>query len=51
MNIELVSVVMGVYNGEKFLRAQFDSVLTQTYKNLEIMVVNDASKDRTLQIL
>lgn len=41
----LVSVIVPVYNVEKFLRKCLDSLINQTYKNLEILVVNDGSTD------
>lgn len=41
----LVSIVIPVYNGSNFLREAIDSALAQTYKNLEIIVVNDGSND------
>jgi glycosyltransferase involved in cell wall biosynthesis len=47
----LVSVVMCTYNGEKFLRPQIGSVLSQTYSNIELIIVDDASSDLTVQIL
>lgn len=47
----LVSVVLATYNGEKFLRQQLDSLLAQTYTNLEIVAVDDASRDGTVGIL
>ncbi|MCQ6265561.1 glycosyltransferase [Fictibacillus sp. WQ 8-8] len=47
----LVSVVMPVYNGEAFLMESVDSVLNQTYKHFELIVVNDGSTDRTKDIL
>lgn len=47
----LVSIVVATYNGERFLREQLDSILNQTYLNLEIVIVDDASKDGTLAIL
>lgn len=48
---ELVSVVVGTYNGEKYLRPQIESILKQSYKNIEVVVVDDASTDKTLSIL
>lgn len=50
-NDPLVSVVLGTYNGETFLREQLDSVLAQTYPNIEIIAVDDGSKDGTVNIL
>ena len=47
----LVSIVMCTYNGERFLRSQVDSILTQTYSNLELLIVDDASTDNTRSIL
>jgi len=47
----LVSVVMCTYNGEKFLQQQVDSILAQTYRNFELLIVDDASTDNTVQLL
>ncbi|MEI2740717.1 MAG: glycosyltransferase [Chitinophagaceae bacterium] len=47
----LVSVVLCTYNGEKFLRPQIDSITAQTYPNLEIIIIDDASSDSTSSIL
>ena len=49
--INFVSVVMTVFNGEKFLREAIDSVLCQTFKNFELIIVNDASTDNSLKII
>ena len=46
----LVSVVTPVYNGEKYLAECIESVLNQTYTNYEYLILNNCSKDRTLEI-
>ncbi len=46
-----ISVVMSVYNGASFLKEAMDSILNQTFKNFEFIIVNDCSKDRTKNIL
>lgn len=46
-----VSVVMGVYNSEDFVKEAIQSVLNQTYEDLEFIVINDGSTDNTLQVL
>ena len=45
MRNDMVSIVIPVYNGSNYLREAIDSALAQTYKNIEIIVVNDGSKD------
>ena len=45
-----ISVIVPVYNVEKYLRRCVDSILNQTYRNLEIILVNDGSTDSSLQI-
>lgn len=47
---ELISVVVPVYNVEKYLKRCIESILNQTYKNLEIILVDDGSKDKSGQI-
>lgn len=51
MNEMLVSVIIPAYNTEKYIARCLDSVCEQTYKNLEIIVVNDGSKDNTSAII
>lgn len=50
MNKDLISVVMPVYNAERFLSQAIKSVLSQTYKNFEYIIVDDCSTDNSYQI-
>ena len=47
----LLSVVLPVYNGEKYLQEAIDSILAQTYKYFEFIILNDGSTDRTEEII
>jgi len=47
----LISVLIPVYNVEEYLRQCLDSIVNQTYRNIEIVCVNDASPDNSLVIL
>ena len=47
----LVSVLMNCYNVEKFIYKSIKSVLQQSYKRIELIILDDASKDKTLQII
>jgi glycosyltransferase involved in cell wall biosynthesis len=51
MSLPLVSIVLATYNGEKFIRQQLDSVINQTYHQLEITISDDGSTDNTWEIL
>ena len=46
-----ISVIVPVYNLERYLQACLDSLIKQTYKNFEIICVNDGSNDNSLKIL
>jgi glycosyltransferase involved in cell wall biosynthesis len=49
-NQPLVSVILPVYNAERFLRMAIESILNQSYRNIELIIVNDCSKDESLNI-
>ncbi len=46
-----ISVIMSVYNGEDYLAETIDSVINQTFKNWELVIINDCSSDKTAEIL
>ena len=48
---DLISVIVPVYNIEKYLRESIDSIINQTYENLEIIFVDDGSTDNSIRIL
>lgn len=47
----LVSIIMPAYNAEKTIKSSIDSILCQSYSNLEIIIVDDGSKDNTAKII
>jgi glycosyltransferase involved in cell wall biosynthesis len=49
--VKKVTVIIPVYNAEKFLRDSVNSILNQSYKNIEIIIVNDGSTDNSYNIL
>ena len=51
MKINLISIVLPVYNGEKYLASSIESCLNQTYQNIELIIVNDCSTDGTSGII
>ena len=50
-NLPLISIAMCTYNGSRYLREQLDSLVYQTYPNLEISIFDDCSKDDTVAIV
>jgi glycosyltransferase involved in cell wall biosynthesis len=51
MKNRLVSIAMATYNGERFLRKQLDSIYSQSYKDIEVIICDDRSSDGTVLIL
>ena len=48
---EKISVLMTVYNAEKFIKESVQSILSQSYKNLELLIIDDCSTDKSLQLI
>ena len=51
MDQPLVSVIMTTYNGEQYLGAQLETVMAQSYKNIEIIICDDFSTDHTRALI
>lgn len=51
MSRPVISIIMPVYNGEKYLRESIDSILSQTFTDFELLVVNDGSTDGSVEII
>ena len=49
--MELISIIMPNYNGERFIKDSIDTILNQTYKNWELLIVDDCSKDKSIEII
>lgn len=51
LKVPKISVIMPLYNGEKYLKEAIDSILNQTYSDFELLLINDASTDSTETII
>lgn len=49
MSMNKVNIILCTYNGEKYIEKQLDSILNQTYQNIDIYIHDDGSKDCTLE--
>ncbi|PHS41753.1 MAG: hypothetical protein COB07_01535 [Sulfurovum sp.] len=47
----LVSIAMCTYNGERFIKEQIDSILEQSYSHFELIITDDCSSDKTIEII
>ena len=47
----MITVLLSVFNGEKWLDKSINSILNQTYRNFEFLIINDGSKDNSLEII
>ncbi|MGL4335950.1 MAG: glycosyltransferase family 2 protein [Turicibacter sp.] len=51
MNEKMITIVVPVFNSEKYIEESINSILNQTYKNFEILIINDGSTDDTQKVL
>ena len=51
MEVDLVSIIMPCFNSERHVRESINSVINQTYKNWELIIIDDASNDSTVEIV
>ncbi|CAA6820078.1 MAG: Glycosyl transferase family 2 [uncultured Sulfurovum sp.] len=51
IELSMISVVMSVYNAEKYLDEAIESIINQTYRNFEFIIINDGSNDKSLEII
>ena len=51
MSNQLVSIIMSVYNNEDTVKGSIESILSQSYKNIELIITDDCSSDRSLSII
>ena len=47
----MISIIIPLYNKEDYIRATLDSILSQTFQDFEVVVVNDGSTDNSLSVV
>lgn len=47
---DLISIILPIYNGEKYMRESIESVIAQTYRDWELLIIDDCSSDHTAEI-
>ncbi|MEO5635385.1 MAG: glycosyltransferase family 2 protein, partial [Candidatus Andersenbacteria bacterium] len=50
-HVPMLSVIMGVYNREKYIAEAIESVLAQTFQDFELIIIDDGSTDSSLDII
>lgn len=48
---KIISIIIPIYNGKEYIKRLFNSILNQTYKDYEVIFINDGSTDNSLQLL
>ena len=51
MKNEKISIIIPVYNTEKYVEKSINSILNQSYKNIELIIINDGSTDNSEKII
>ena len=51
MHEKIISVILPVFNGEKYIRESVESILCQTFKEFEFIIIDDGSTDKSVEII